>query len=132
MSCPPRRAAAWLPLLVGVFGLQACGGGGGGDRAPSNPPVTGAPPPPAPPPVPAASLVANGFDSVDKIYLVYHVDDGDGCGRSAWPPPLHRTVSAVDVVAAACAPRHRERGHVNDSSTALIAAVTAGRYNVKT
>jgi hypothetical protein len=26
-------------------------------------------------------LHANGFDSVSKIYLVYHVGDGDGCGR---------------------------------------------------
>jgi hypothetical protein len=47
------------------------------------------------------ALLANGFDSVDKVYLVYYVGDGDGCGRSAWPPTLHGTVAAVYIGAAA-------------------------------
>jgi len=45
-------------------------------------------------------LLANGFDSVDKVYLVYYGGDGDGCGRGAWPPTLHGNVGALYVGAA--------------------------------
>jgi hypothetical protein len=92
MSFSARGAAAWLPLLVVVLSLQACGGGGGGGEAPSNPPVTGPPPPPAPtassyssPQSYTVGTAITPLDptvtgtSVDKIYLVYHVGDGDGC-----------------------------------------------------
>jgi hypothetical protein len=41
------------------------------------------------------ALLANGFDSPDKIYLVYYGGTGDVCGKSAWPPSLHGKVSAV-------------------------------------
>ncbi|RPI60693.1 MAG: hypothetical protein EHM50_06960 [Lysobacterales bacterium] len=47
------------------------------------------------------ALLAQGFDSVDKVYLVYYVGDGDGCGRGAWPPTLHGNVAAVYIGAAA-------------------------------
>jgi hypothetical protein len=46
-------------------------------------------------------LFANGFDSPDKVYLVYYAGDGDGCGRGAWPPTLHGNVAALYVGAAA-------------------------------
>ncbi len=45
-------------------------------------------------------LLANGFNSVDKGYLVYYGGDGDGCGRGAWPPTLHGNVGALYVGAA--------------------------------
>jgi hypothetical protein len=45
-------------------------------------------------------LYANGFNSPDKVYLVYYGGDGDGCGRGAWPPTLHGNVAAVYVGAA--------------------------------
>ncbi|HEY3515456.1 MAG TPA: Ig domain-containing protein, partial [Gammaproteobacteria bacterium] len=45
-------------------------------------------------------LFANGFDSVDKVYLVYYGGDGDGCGRGAWPPTVHGNVGALYVGAA--------------------------------
>lgn len=45
-------------------------------------------------------LFAKGFDSPDKVYLVYYGGDGDGCGRGAWPPTLHGNVAAVYIGAA--------------------------------
>jgi putative Ig domain-containing protein len=45
-------------------------------------------------------LLANGFNSVDKVYLVYYGGDGDGCGRGAWPPTMHGNVGALYVGAA--------------------------------
>ena len=46
-------------------------------------------------------LIANGFNSVDKVYLVYYGGDGDGCGRGAWPPTVHGNVGALYIGAAA-------------------------------
>ena len=46
-------------------------------------------------------LLLNGFNSVDKVYLVYYGGDGDGCGRGAWPPTLPGNVGAVYIGAAA-------------------------------
>src|SRR6185503_8690916 len=46
-------------------------------------------------------LIANGFNSVDKVYLVYYSGDGDGCGRGAWPPTLPGNVGALYIGAAA-------------------------------
>lgn len=46
-------------------------------------------------------LFANGFNSADKVYLVYYGGDGDGCGRGAWPPTVHGNVGALYVGAAA-------------------------------
>lgn len=43
MQSPYYRAAAWLPTLIVMIALQACGGGGGSDNGSSGPP-----PPPAP------------------------------------------------------------------------------------
>jgi hypothetical protein len=40
-------------------------------------------------------LLAESFDSPDKVYLVYYGGTGDTCGKSAWPPVLHGKVSAV-------------------------------------
>jgi hypothetical protein len=40
-------------------------------------------------------LLAESFDSPDKVYLVYYGGTGDTCGKSAWPPTLHGKVSAV-------------------------------------
>jgi hypothetical protein len=47
-------------------------------------------------------LLANGFTSVDKVYLVYYGGGGDGCGRGAWPPLVPGNVGALYVGAAAC------------------------------
>ena len=95
MFSSARGAALWLPLLVVVVGLQACGGGGGGGAAPSNPPVTGPPPPPAPTALsyssPQSYTVGTAITPVDKIYLVYYVGDG----RGAWPLTLYDTVRAT-------------------------------------
>jgi hypothetical protein len=40
-------------------------------------------------------LLAQGFDSVDKVYLAYYGGTGEVCGKSAWPPTLNGKVSAV-------------------------------------
>jgi hypothetical protein len=47
-------------------------------------------------------LLARGFDSPDKVYLVYYGGRGDGCGRGAWPPTLHGNVGAVYLMSAGC------------------------------
>jgi hypothetical protein len=46
-------------------------------------------------------LLANGFNAVNKVYLVYYGGDGDGCGRGAWPPTLPGNVGALYIGAAA-------------------------------
>ena len=87
------------------------------------------------------ALLANGFDSVDKVYLVYYVGDGDGCGKSAWPPTLHGTVAAVYIGAAAgctnqpfaereqCARLPRVHGRARDAARArLCCRVRAASY----
>ena len=48
-----------------------------------------------------SQLYLNGFNSPDKLYLVYYGGDGDGCGRGAWPPTLPGSVGALYVGAAA-------------------------------
>jgi hypothetical protein len=57
-------------------------------------------------------LLANSFDSVDKVYLVYYGGTGDACGKSAWPPTLHGKVSAV----------YKTSGNATNSCTALAYA----------
>lgn len=49
-------------------------------------------------------LLASGFDSVDKMYLVYYGGAGDGCGRGARPPTLHGTVGALYLGNPNCTP----------------------------
>jgi hypothetical protein len=48
-----------------------------------------------------SQLYLNGFNSPNKVYLVYYAGDGDGCGRGAWPPTLPGNVGALYVGAAA-------------------------------
>ena len=48
-----------------------------------------------------SQLYLNGFNSPDKVYLVYYAGDGDGCGRGAWPPTLPGNVGALYIGAAA-------------------------------
>lgn len=48
-----------------------------------------------------SQLYLNGFNSPDKVYLVYYSGDGDGCGRGAWPPTLPGNVGALYIGAAA-------------------------------
>jgi hypothetical protein len=64
MKLKLRGATAWLPLLICVLGLSACGGssGGGGSSSPPPPPPPGGPPPPPPPP-PAAAPSALSYTS---------------------------------------------------------------------
>jgi hypothetical protein len=40
-------------------------------------------------------LLASGFDSPDKIYLIYYAGSGDACGRGAWPPTRQGNVAAM-------------------------------------
>lgn len=49
-------------------------------------------------------LLANSFDAVDKVYLVYYGGAGDGCGRGAWPPVRHGNVAAMYVGSPNCTP----------------------------
>jgi hypothetical protein len=49
-------------------------------------------------------MLASGFDSVDKIYLIYYAGSGDACGRGAWPPSRQGNVSALYVLSAGCTP----------------------------
>ena len=49
-------------------------------------------------------LLANGFDSVDKTYLVYYGGSGgSGCGSSAWPPANAGNVSVLYLGSSSCA-----------------------------
>jgi hypothetical protein len=81
-------------------------------------------------------LLLNGFNSANKVYLVYYGGDGEGCGRGAWPPTLpgnvgdgppafleflavHETLHVLGF-AAACAPNHTTIGHVDDGVQDLM------------
>jgi hypothetical protein len=58
MKLKLQGATVWLPLLICVLGLSACGGSSGGKSNPPPPPPppdAGGPPPPPPPPPPAAA-----------------------------------------------------------------------------
>jgi hypothetical protein len=48
------------------------------------------------------SVLANGFDNPDKIYLVYYAGAGDACGGGAWPPALHSQVGALFLLSPSC------------------------------
>jgi hypothetical protein len=45
-------------------------------------------------------LYLNGFDDLNKVYLVYYGGDGEQCGRGAWPPKLQGNVAALYIGAA--------------------------------
>jgi hypothetical protein len=47
-------------------------------------------------------LLASGFDSVDKIYVIYYGGTGDVCGRGAWPPTRPGHVAAMYLLSPSC------------------------------
>jgi Putative Ig domain len=42
-------------------------------------------------------LYLHGFNSLEKVYLVYYGGDGENCGRGAWPPSLPGHIAALYI-----------------------------------